>query len=233
MISLSRRLKTAADLVRSGSVTADVGCDHGKLSAYLLDSGRAAFVYATDIRKQPLEKAAALLSSERYRGKHACVLTDGLNGLPADAVTDVIIAGLGDDVTEKIISEAPWLRDVSKRLILVPSSRHEKVRQFLAASGFTVKEEYAVSERRHVYTVMAAEYTGTIRCLGVREKWLGGIDASSEDGKEYIAVLERRMETVVRGIRDKTDPNYGEAVKVIEEIRLLGIDRDDKTKTGI
>ena len=158
MISLSRRLKTAADLVRSGSVTADVGCDHGKLSAYLLDSGRAAFVYATDIRKQPLEKAAALLSSERYRGKHACVLTDGLNGLPADAVTDVIIAGLGDDVTEKIISEAPWLRDVSKRLILVPSSRHEKVRQFLAASGFTVKEEYAVSERRHVYTVMAAEF---------------------------------------------------------------------------
>gem|GEM_PF-5978408 len=41
------------------------------------------------------------------------------------------------------------------------------------------------------------------------------------------------MEAVVRGIRDKTDPNYREAAKVIEEIRLLGIDRDDKTKTDI
>ena len=62
-ISLTRRLRAAADLVRYGSVAADVGCDHGKLSAYLLDSGRAEFVYATDIRKQPLAKAAALLSS--------------------------------------------------------------------------------------------------------------------------------------------------------------------------
>ena len=220
-ISLTRRLRAAADFVRRGSVAADVGCDHGKLSAYLLDSGRAEFVYATDIREQPLEKAAALLSSERYEGRYECVLTDGLNGLPADRITDVVIAGVGDDVTEKILSDAPWLRDERKRLVLVPASRHERVRQFLAENGFSVIGERAVSERRHVYTVIAAEYCGISGKLGTREKWLGRIDLTTEDGREYIAVLERRMNAVAEGIRDREDPNYKEAVRVLEEIRHL------------
>lgn len=220
-ISLTRRLRAAADLVREGATAADVGCDHGKLSAYLLDSGRAGFVYATDIRKQPLEKAAALLSSERFAGRHECVLTDGLSGLPADRITDVVIAGVGDDVTEKIISDAPWLRDAGKRLILVPASRHERVRQFLAQNGFATVRELAVSERRHVYTVIAAEYDGVRRTPGIRDKWLGGIDASSPDGTEYIDVLRRRMQAVAEGIRDKEDPNYLEAAAVLKEIELI------------
>ncbi|MBQ5341477.1 MAG: SAM-dependent methyltransferase [Oscillospiraceae bacterium] len=228
-ISLTRRLRAAADLVRYGSVAADVGCDHGKLSAYLLDSGRAEFVYATDIRKQPLAKAAALLSSERYEGRYECVLTDGLNGLPADRITDVVIAGVGDDVTEKIIGDAPWLKEKGKRLVLVPASRHERVRQFLAENGFSVIYEQAVSERRHVYTVIAAEYTGDVRSPDIREKWLGRIDMNTDDGREYIAVLKRRMEAVAGGIRDSEDPVYREAVSVLEEIEALDRGAEEQT----
>jgi tRNA (adenine22-N1)-methyltransferase len=228
-ISLTRRLRAAADLVRYGSVAADVGCDHGKLSAYLLDSGRAEFVYATDIRKQPLAKAAALLSSERYEGRYECVLTDGLNGLPADRITDVVIAGVGDDVTEKIIGDATWLKDKDKRLILVPASRHERVRQFLAENGFSVIYEQAVSERRHVYTVIAAEYTGDVSSPDIREKWLGRIDMNTDDGREYIVVLKRRMEAVAGGIRDSEDPVYREAVSVLEEIEALARGAEEQT----
>ena len=223
-VYLSRRLRTAADLVRPGATAADVGCDHGKLSAYLLDSGRAEFVYATDIKKQPLEKAAALLSSEIYRGKACCILTDGLQGLPGDRITDVVIAGVGDDVTENIISDAPWLRDGSKRLILVPASKHERVREFLAANGFAVVEEHAVYERKHAYTVIAAEYDGAVRKLGSREKWLGSIDASTADGRQYLQTLGRRMTAVAEGIKDPEDPGRIETLDVLAQIgALLGI----------
>ena len=228
-ISLTRRLRAAADLVRYGSVAADVGCDHGKLSAYLLDSGRAEFVYATDIRKQPLAKAAALLSSERYEGRYECVLTDGLNGLPADRITDVVIAGVGDDVTEKIIGDAPWLKEKGKRLVLVPASRHERVRQFLAENGFSVIYEQAVSERRHVYTVIAAEYTGDVSSPDIREKWLGRIDMNTDDGREYTVVLKRRMEAVAEGIIDSEDPVHREAVSVLEEIEALARGAEEQT----
>lgn len=219
--SLSRRLAVAADFVRDGSVTADVGCDHGKLSAFLLDSGKAEFVYATDIRKQPLEKAAALLSEERYRDRYECILTDGLQGLPGDRITDVVIAGVGDDVTEKIITEAPWLCDSSKRLILVPSSRHERVRCFLASEGFETLSEKAVCEKGHSYTVILAQYSGDSKTPDTAEKWIGKIDCFSDDGRRYTDTLGRRLRRVTDGIRDVNDPARKEAAEVLDLITKL------------
>lgn len=214
-VSLSRRLSEAAELVRKGSVVADVGCDHGKLAAYLLDCGRADYVFATDIRKQPLEKAAALLSSEKYRNRSECILTDGLCGLPADRITDVVIAGVGYDVTGKIIKDAPWLYDPDKRLILVPASKHEKVRVFLAGEGFSILSEKAVFDKGHAYTVICSSYSGIKRELTVEEKWLGDIDLLSPDGSRYAEVLERRMKTVTEGIRDENDPLRKEAEEIL------------------
>ena len=69
--------------------------------------------------------------------------------------------------------------------------------------------------------MIAAEYCGISGKPGTREKWLGRIDLTTEDGMEYITVLERRMKAVAEGIRDREDPNYKEAVRVLEEIRHL------------
>ena len=228
---LSRRLAAAADFVRDGAVAADVGCDHGKLSAYLLDSGKAVFVYATDIREQPLEKAAALLSQERYEGRYECVLTDGLHGLPGDRITDAVIAGVGDDVTEKIITEAPWLRDSEKRLILVPSSRHEKVRAFLASEGFVTLKETAVCEKGHCYTVILAQYTGDRKTADIRDKWIGRMDCGTPDGRKYLQTLRRRMSRVAEGIGDRKDPAGAEAAAVLEMIS--GIEKEDAAERGV
>ena len=221
VLNLSRRLKAAADLVRTGSVTADVGCDHGKLSAHLLLSGRAEFVYATDIRKQPLEKAAALLSSEDLKGRYECVLTDGLQGLPGERITDVVIAGVGDDVTEKIMSDAVWLRDPEKNIVLVPSSRHERVREFLAGSGFSTVSERAVYEHGHLYTVICAAYTGEKRQLDIRDKWLGRIDPGEPEGERYLAWILRRMRAIADSIADPEHPSRREAEEVIDSLSDL------------
>ena len=217
-VRLSRRLQAAAEFVRDGSVVADVGCDHGKLAAYLLDSGKAAYVFATDIREQPLEKAAALLSSRNYDRRSECVLTDGVQGLPGDRITDVVIAGVGDDVTEKIIRDAPRLYDPGKRLVLVPSSKHERVRTFLAKECFSVISESAVFDKGHSYTVICCCYDGVIRESDIAEKWLGGIDVLSEDGRKYAEVLQRRMSAVAEGIRDENDPVKIEAEELLSRI---------------
>ena len=50
---LDARLAAAAAYVRPGSAAADVGCDHGKLAAYLAASGRCPRVIASDVRAQP------------------------------------------------------------------------------------------------------------------------------------------------------------------------------------
>ena len=213
---LSRRLRTAAMYVREHSVAADVGCDHGKLSAFLLESGRADYVYATDIREQPLEKAAALLSSGDFEGRYECILTDGLQGLPGDRITDVIIAGLGDDVTESIIISAGWLRDPGKQLILVPSSRHEKIRAFLAKEGFCISRETAVYEKKHCYTVISAVYTGNKHEPAVLERWLGKIDTGTEDGQIYLKHIERRLRAIITAVEDPENPSRMEAEEFLK-----------------
>ena len=54
---LDARLTAAFDFVRPGHTAADIGCDHGKLSAALAGSGRCPLVLACDLRPGPLEKA--------------------------------------------------------------------------------------------------------------------------------------------------------------------------------
>ena len=54
--TLDARLTAAAELVRPGQPVADIGCDHGKLTAVLAASGRYPKVIGADLRPGPLSK---------------------------------------------------------------------------------------------------------------------------------------------------------------------------------
>ena len=55
-VSLSNRLQTVADMV-TGRRVADIGCDHGFVSIYLVQAGKADHVLAADVRPGPLSRA--------------------------------------------------------------------------------------------------------------------------------------------------------------------------------
>ena len=52
--TLDARLSAAAELVRPGEPVADIGCDHGKLTAVLAASGKYPKVIGADLRPGPL-----------------------------------------------------------------------------------------------------------------------------------------------------------------------------------
>ena len=49
-VVLSKRLQMLADMVTKGSRVADVGCDHGFLSIWLVQAGISPKVLAMDVR---------------------------------------------------------------------------------------------------------------------------------------------------------------------------------------
>ena len=51
--TLDARLSAAAELVRPGEPVADIGCDHGKLTAVLAASGKYPKVIGADLRPGP------------------------------------------------------------------------------------------------------------------------------------------------------------------------------------
>ena len=56
-MELSERLLMSALLVERGSVAADVGCDHGFTSIWLVQRGICPRVLAMDVNPGPLERA--------------------------------------------------------------------------------------------------------------------------------------------------------------------------------
>ena len=215
---LTKRLLLAAEYVRAGKKVADVGCDHGKLSAFLLISEKTPFVYATDIREKPLQKTENLLSGLDLDGRYCCIKTDGLNGIPAGAVDDIVMAGIGADVISHIISETDWIKNKNIHLVLVPASKRERLRRYIASEGFEIEREEAVSDHGHCYTVMSVYYTGQKRELSVLEAWLGKIDIKTTDGKEYLAQIEDRMRNVIEAVEDINNEHRREAVRFMEEL---------------
>ena len=57
MIRLSARMEAVAALCEKGSCGADVGCDHGYVSIYLVQNGIFEKMLAMDLREGPLQAA--------------------------------------------------------------------------------------------------------------------------------------------------------------------------------
>ena len=104
MSKLPKRLQKIAELVTKRNIC-DVGCDHGKLSDYLLNNGMVDSVIVSDISAPSLQKAIDLLKKHNYKFESICC--DGLKGYSGRQVDQCIISGMGGDEIIKIISSSP------------------------------------------------------------------------------------------------------------------------------
>ena len=73
-ISLDPRLTALADLCPACRVFADIGTDHGRLGAYLLQVGRCRRALLTDISAPSLEKARKLIGALSLTNRAAMAL---------------------------------------------------------------------------------------------------------------------------------------------------------------
>ena len=153
---LDARLAAAFAYVRPGHVAADIGCDHGKLSAALAGSGRCPLVLACDLRPDPLEKARRRCAV--YGDKVQCRLGSGLSVVAPGEVDDIIIAGMGAETITEILDAAPWVFDARYNLVLVPATKHSILRRWLARRGFDLVEETICQAAGRWYSVMNARY---------------------------------------------------------------------------
>lgn len=185
--ALDARLSAAAALVRPGLGVADIGCDHGKLTASLAASGLYPKVIGADLRCGPLAKARQTLERAGLEGRAELRLGDGLLVLQPGEVGTIIIAGVSAETTRQMIVKAPWVFEPgSARLVLVPATRHEKLRGWLWANGFELVADRPVRAAGRWYAVMAAEYTGQKRESTLAQRLYGGTLAWPE-GAQYAA----------------------------------------------
>ena len=134
--TLDARLTAAAELVLPGRPVADIGCDHGKLTAVLAASGNYPKVIGADLRPGPLAKAKQTLEHAGCEDRAELRLGDGLSVLSAGEVGSIVLAGVSAQTTWEIIEKAPWVSAVGgPRLVMVPATRHSELRRWLGQHG--------------------------------------------------------------------------------------------------
>ena len=78
---MTKRISAICSYLPKARVFADVGCDHGYCTEYMLKNGLCDRAYISDISKGSLQKAEKLLSRFIEEGVCIPVCADGLCGI--------------------------------------------------------------------------------------------------------------------------------------------------------
>ena len=225
-IVLSKRLQMLAEMVTPGNRVADVGCDHGFLSIYLVQKAISPHALAMDVRRGPLAAAEEHVESSGLSPYIETRLSDGMCGMGDGEAETIVCAGMGGRLMEKILTESMDKAKNLKELILQPQSELREFRAFLRSAGFRITDENAVCEEGKFYFAMRAVYGGESvepgdknreREQTVFDKY-GELLLRQEHPvlKQYL--LSRR--NVVEQILDKlSSENTGRTSKRLAEIR--------------
>lgn len=219
---LDKRLKLCADMVR-GERVCDVGTDHAYLVSELLSNGKCISAVAADINEKPLAAARLTLERAGVIGKAELILSDGLKGVPESGITDIVIAGMGGELIAKILSECTWLD--GKNLILQPMTKPERLIKWLCENGFEIISGRAAVDGKFRYiAVNAVKSSRPIRQLPPIFEYIGALDLSDRDSREYAIHQAERLYTSGNALRNSG--HYYESVKNI------GIAAEIILKTG-
>jgi tRNA (adenine22-N1)-methyltransferase len=151
-MTLSPRLAAAAELFPVCRLGADVGCDHGKLSLYLLQTGKAERLIVSDVSAPSLKKAETLLKG--FGARAAFVVSDGFSKFSEEPAC-AAIAGMGGGEITEILRAAPF---TVKTLVCQPMKNAYALRGFLYKSGYGIDREAVAREGNRFYTLFRAVY---------------------------------------------------------------------------
>ena len=203
---LNTRLLACAGYIAHGAHVCDVGCDHAQLAVYLLENAIAETVIASDIGEGPLSAAQRTIEAHGLSGKIRTVLSDGLEKIPPEGLTHVVIAGMGGETMIHILEQCPFALD-GITLILQPMTKAGELRKWLYSAGFEIDQETAVRDERYLYAVMRANFTGTRIEPDTAQVFLGAMDLTDADCMAYAERVYAQLCKARDGRRQAGQPD--------------------------
>ena len=198
-IPISDRLLACAGFINKGDRIADIGCDHGYLSIWLLTQGIAVSAIAADINQGPLDSAKRNAAKYGVENKIRFYLSDGVQAIDHDFDT-LVCAGMGADTMISIFEAAPWLKSSAYRMVLQCQSKTPMLRKYLSVSGWCITKETVLRDGRFLYTVMEACYQPERCALTEAECYFSPalLNNSTPETAEYLNWVIGGLELSIR-----------------------------------
>ncbi len=207
-LKMSRRLITICEMLRDSSKTvscvADVGCDHGYISIYLVQHGIADRAIAMDVRRGPLSGAESNIEEYGQQGKITTRLSDGLKELSKGEADTVVVAGMGGKLMIKIIEEGKPNALGIRNGILQPQSELPEFRKSIREMGYSILDERIIHEDGKYYFPMRIDF---------------------QDGRqklsEYYLQLASEMEVIILSEQNDTEDKLATSVSCTDKTCTL------------
>ncbi len=133
---------------------ADVGCDHGYVSIYLVQRGIAERAIAMDVRSGPLSAAGRNIESFGLMEKVNTRLSDGISLLSPGEADALVIAGMGGKLMISILERKDLSALGIRTAILQPQSDIPEFCRYLRDKGYFIEDERIILEDGKYYFPM-------------------------------------------------------------------------------
>lgn len=226
-IVLSERMQMVANMVSKGNVLADIGCDHGFVSIYLVKNNICPRVIAMDVNEGPLLRAKEHIKEYDLASYIDVRLSDGMEKLQPEEADSILIAGMGGRLVIKILTECMDKAKALREIILQPQSELHLVRQFLTDNGFHILQEDMVKDNGKFYPAVRVVWQEERpRDLSEEELWYGPLLLKQKNPVlwEYLTNEKAKYAQIAEDIEDKGNNTDKETKDMIHSRQSL-IDR--------
>ena len=199
------------------NTTADVGCDHGLVSLYILDANISNNVVCIDISPKCLQKTQNLLQKTKLQDRAVFLQSDGLHGTEEILIDQVVIAGMGGINISNILKAMPKSSD-NARLILQPMNNITMVRKTLNNLNKAIIRDEIIFDKNKYYHIIVAQNgkqkltKQQVRCGAVTE------DYRSADYQKWLDLKIKKVESIINGI-PKDNEKYPEFIEYLNDLK--------------
>ncbi len=164
-VHLTQRLSAALELIGSSKTVADIGCDHGRLCAALLQSDPERTVVATDISEESLRKAQDLLNHIGVVDRVSFRVGDGLQVLKNGECDTIAMLGMGGTLMVRILEACAVPLCGARTFVVQPMRAQAEIRSYLHKYGFRITDDRIVREGQRLYQILRAEPDACIQAV--------------------------------------------------------------------
>lgn len=185
-MNFSKRFKTIFKELEKCDSFADVGCDHGYCTQYMLENSLCKRAYITDISEKSLKKAENLLSSYIQSGVLSSFCCDGLDKIPSDTSL-VLIAGMGGTEIINIMERS----FVPRKFVFQPMKNSRELRRYLVSKHVKIISDYTFYDGKF-YDVIKGEKGDCCKEYSKAEYEFGR-DNLLNGGEDFLFFLDEQI----------------------------------------